>query len=202
MRKTLAIASTALVLLGLQGCILRSVHPFYKPADVEYMPSLEGTWKDSDGVQWRIHLNPFEGNSYELHCSKNGSEASLLAHLFKLNGDLYIDVVPLSDNRDELVVFDLHMMPTHSIARVDLASNDRVNIRWFNEEWLRSLFQQNKIRIGHEIIMDTNPKDEDDGSYLLTATTDELQKFIIKYGNSKDAFGDEDLQLSLTRTGK
>lgn len=190
----------ALMALWLQGCILRSVHPFYKKGDVTYRASLEGEWKDGEDVQWRIHRNPFKNDSYELHCNKNGAEATLLGHLFTLDGRLYLDVVPLSDNREELTVFDLHMMPTHSIARVDLVSNDHVEIRWFNEEWLHNMFKQNKIRIAHEMMMDPNPKDEEDGSYLLTASTDELQKFIIKYGTSEGAYGDKDLQLSLTRT--
>lgn len=189
-----------LVALWLQGCILRSVHPFYKESDVTYRPSLEGQWKDGEDVSWRIHNNPFKNNSYELHCSKNRSEATLLGHLFTLDGELYIDVVPVSDNREELTVFDLHMMPTHSIARVDMVNDDQVNIRWFNEEWLQNMFKQNKIRISHEVIMDENPKSEDDGAYLLTASTDELQKFIMKYGKSEGAYGDKDLQLSLTRT--
>jgi hypothetical protein len=189
-----------LVALWLQGCILRSVHPFYKEGDITYRASLEGKWKDGEGVDWRIHHNPFDNNSYELHCSKNGAEATLLGHLFTLDGELYLDVVPLSDDREELTVFDLHMMPTHSIARVDLVDNDRVNIRWFNEEWLRNMFKQNKIKISHEVMMDPNPKGEDDGAYLLTATTDELQKFIMKYAKTEGAYDDQDLQLSLTRT--
>lgn len=199
MRKRSIVVFT--LLLGLQSCILRSVHPFYKPADITYRASLEGNWVDGEQVRWRIHHNPFDHNSYELHCSKNGAEATLLGHLFTLDGELYLDVLPLQDNREELTVFDLHMMPTHSIARVEVVNDDQVNIRWFNEEWLRNMFRQNKIRISHEIIMDDHPKDEEDGSYLLTASTEELQKFIIKYGKSEGAYGDQDLQLSLKRTG-
>jgi hypothetical protein len=47
------------------------------------------------------------------------------------------------------------------------------------------LLDENKIRIRHEKIYDS---DIDMNSYLLTASTEELQKFIIKYGNDPLAF--------------
>lgn len=124
----------------------------------------------------------------------------MLGHLFTLNGDLYLDAIPLSEDVEELLVFDLHMVPTHSIARVEIVSNDEVNIRWFNEEWLSRMFTQNKIKISHETIMDSDPDKKEDGMYLLTASTDELQKFIIKYGKDEEVFGDNELSLNLKRT--
>jgi hypothetical protein len=63
-----------------------------------------------------------------------------------------------------------------------------VQIKWFNEEWLGSLFEQNRIKISHETVKNESGK-ETDNFYLLTASTDELQKFILKYG--KDAVFDD-----------
>lgn len=201
MRKTTLII-IAILAANLQGCIVKSVYPFFREDDVVYRESFEGTWVDGENIRWRIHRNTFKPNSYELHCTKNGRDASLLGHLFSLNGNLYLDVVPLQDNTEELLVFDLHMVPTHSIARVDQKNSDEIEIRWFNEEWLREMFSQNKIRIPHEMIMDANPKSEDDGMYLLTASTEEVRKFIIKYGDTEKAFESEsdELKIQLTRT--
>jgi hypothetical protein len=200
MRKTLIIVIT-LVAVCFQGCIVKSVHPFFKEQDVVYRKDFEGTWLDKEQNMWRIHQNVFKQNSYELHCSKNGREAAMLGHLFSLNGQLYLDITPVSDNSEELLVFDLHMVPTHSIARVELRNSNEIDIQWFNEEWLRDMFTQNKIRISHEMIMDPNPKSKDDGMYLLTASTDELQKFIVKYGDSEEAYAvNDDLKLELKRT--
>jgi hypothetical protein len=201
MRKTLVIV-IALFAVCLQGCIVKSVHPFYKEDDVVYRKEFVGSWLDEDKNRWEIHQNVFKPDSYELHCSKNGRQAALLGHLFTINGNLYLDVMPVEDNSEELLVFDLHMVPTHSIAKVELRNNNEIDIRWFNEEWLREMFVQNKIRISHEMIMDASPKTNNDGMYLLTATTDELQKFIAKYGGSEEAFkkGDSEVKLELRRT--
>lgn len=197
MKKTI-VAVTLLMAIGLQCCVVKSVHPFYKESDIVYQKKLEGTWTDQDNNQWRIHQNPYKPNSYELHYSKNGREVSLLGHLFNLEGDLYIDMMPASDNTEELLVFDMHMVPTHSVARVSALGDREVTIKWFNEEWLRKMFVENRIKISHELVMDENPKADDDGMYLLTASTEELQKFVAKYGDNEDAY-DDDVKLQLTK---
>ena len=92
-------------------------------------------------------------------------------------------------------------MPTHSVAKVVRLDNDEVQIKWFNEDWLKMLFEQNRIRIAHEAVLDENPKNKDDKWYVLTAPTDELQKFIIKYGHDATAFNnDNSVWLRLKRS--
>jgi hypothetical protein len=201
MRKTSITSSIviiALVAVCMQGCIVVSIHPFYKESDVTYNKAFEGEWTDQDNNRWQIHQNPFKQNSYELHTSKNGRNAQLIGHLFNLGEDLYLDLVPTGDNTEEVLIYDLHLIPTHSIAKIDKLTNSEVVIKWFNEEWLRKMFTQNKIRIDHEMIMDENPKSKDDGMYLLTASTEDLQKFVEKYGDDENAY-DSDLKLQLTK---
>lgn len=197
MKKTIVIVSI-LIAMCFQRCIVLSIHPFYKEADVTYNKSFEGNWVDQDKNSWRIHQNPLKPNSYELHTTKNGREVELLCHMFRINGTLYLDMTPAQDNSEDILVFDLHLVPTHSIAKVAKLSDNEVNIRWFNEEKLRSMFTENRIRISHELILDENPTSKDDGMYLLTASTEELQKFVAKYGNDESMY-DDDLRLYLTK---
>lgn len=197
MKRSIVI-SIILLAFAMQGCIVISVHPFYRESDVVYRKELEGNWIDQDDNNWRIHRNPYKINSYELHMKKDGREVQLLGHLFTIKDDLYLDMVPVSDNTPEVTVFDLHMIPMHSVARVTHIDSKEVTIKWFNEEWLRKMFTENRIKISHEMLMDANPKSKDDGMYLLTASTDELQGFIKKYGRDEEAY-DADLKLQLTR---
>lgn len=199
MKKTLAFV--LLAGLVLQGCIVKSVYPFFHESDVVFRKELVGTWLDNDSNRWNIHANPFKPNSYELHYIKDKRDVAFAGNLFMLDGHLYIDLFPVSDNKEEMLFFDLHLVPTHSVAMVEHLTADEVRIKWFNEEWLGSLFSKNKIRIPHETIMDTDLKpDNDEGMYLLTASTDELQKFIVKYRDEAMAsFGDSDVSLRWTR---
>ena len=197
MKRSIVI-SIILLALAMQGCIVISVHPFYREGDIVYRKELEGNWTDQENNAWRIHKNPYKTNSYELHMKKDGREVQLLGHLFTIKDDLYLDMVPVSDNTPEVTVFDLHMIPMHSVARVTHIDNKEVTIKWFNEEWLRKMFTENRIKISHEMLMDPDPKFKGYGMYLLTASTEELQGFIKKYGRNEDAY-DENLGLKLTR---
>jgi hypothetical protein len=186
------------IAICLQGCVIKSIYPFYKESDVVYNKVLEGTWSDQDKNKWNIHQNPFKPNSYELHYSKNGREVVLLGHLFKIEDNLYFDMIPEEDNSEDMPIFDVHLVPTHSLAKIGKLTNHDVVIKWFNEEWLRKMFVENRIKIRHEFIMDESPTSKDDGMYLLTASTEELQAFVAKYGNDEAAF-DSDLRLQLTK---
>jgi hypothetical protein len=199
--KKLSIIFVLALAVSLQGCIIKSIYPFFKEKDVVFREELVGSWTDDEGTTWTIHMNPFKPNSYELHCTKNSRDVAFAGNLFTLDGNLYLDLFPVSDNSEEVLMFDLHLVPTHSVAIVEGLSASEVKIKWFDETWLESMFSQNRIRIAHEKIMDPDTKpDEEEGMYLLTASTDELQKFIVKYRNEAMASAENAVELKLTRT--
>jgi hypothetical protein len=184
-----------------QGCIVKSLHPFFTETDITFREELISTWIDQDGNTWKINRIKEKPNAYEMQWLEGGKvRVTFLAHLFRLNNQLYVDFLPISSdsgNGNGQMIFDLHLMPTHSIARVDELSPHTLKLKWFNEEWLATLFKQNRIRISHEVIMDEFPKDPEDRMYVLTASTEELQKFILKYGHEDQAF-DNGNTVSLT----
>jgi hypothetical protein len=202
MKRTIVLSITLVVVL-LQGCIVRSLHPFYKSSDIVFRKELINTWRDQDGGTWTI--KPVDDNgknfAYELHYSAEGKlDAFFLAHLFTLGGEQYLDFLPIASDGETVAMFNLHLMPSHSIARLESISESEIQIRWFNEKWLKSLFDQNRIKISHETIVETYSRGDTDQSYVLTANTEELQKFILKYGKEEQAFVDDNtMWLKLTR---
>jgi hypothetical protein len=199
MKRVIAIILFVLA-ASLQGCIVKSIYPFFKEEDVVLRKELEGTWSDDEGDIWTIHVNPFKPNSYELHYKKGGRDVAFAGNLFALEGNLYLDLFPVSDNKDEMLLFDLHLVPTHSVAIVESMSESEVNIKWFDETWLETMFTQNRIRIAHEKVMDSDLKPEkEEGMYLLTASTDELQKFIVKYRAEAMGSAENAVELKLKK---
>jgi hypothetical protein len=180
-----------LMALILSGCLVKALHPFYKESDVVFEPALIGKWLDNDSSLWTIEqkkvsfLGPEKNvNSYKIIFSeKKDEESEFDVHLFKLNDQIYVDFIPVNVKVPDLTSY--HLVSVHSIAKIDI-STDSLSLKWFNESWLAGLFENNKIRIPHETI----PGENGDNTYVLTASTDELQKFIIKYGNDPNAFKD------------
>ena len=70
-----------------------------------------------------------------------------------------------------------HHIPVHTLARVQYC-RDSILLYWYGDEWLNELLEQNRIRIKHEMV-----DNHDYDRQVLTASTDELQKFIKKYAN-------------------
>jgi hypothetical protein len=98
-----------------------------------------------------------------------------------VSGNYFLDfyVTDYLDGQD-VTIFDFHLIPVHSFAKLEMKGN-RAVIRWYDPEWLKKLITQNRIRIHHE----------NNGDYiLLTAQPAELQKFVVKYVNSEEAFKD------------
>ena len=187
----------------LQGCIVKSLHPFFKESDAVFRKDLINHWTDQDGNHWQILPVKESKIAYELRHFKGGEqpEEIFVAHLFQLGEHLYLDFFPISnDDQADNMMFNMHLIPAHSIARVVKFSDEEIQIRWLNEKWLRSLFTQNKIKISHEVVRDVNVEDDSDLNYVLTASTEELQKFILKYGDEDEAFIDDNtVWLKLTR---
>lgn len=186
--KTKNIILFAAISLLMTGCFIKSLYPFYTKKTIVYDPKIIGTWLDDDSSRWLIKQQmkwPIApDSSYQVEIvEKNNSIGSFNVHLFRLNNQLYLDFYPSGKiGSNDLV--EENIVLTHSLAKIGYSGNN-IKIQWFNEVWLEQLLEQNRIRIRHEKLYD---KDINTNSYLLTASTEELQKFIIKYGNDSLAF--------------
>jgi hypothetical protein len=184
---------TCLVLLAvvLQSCVVKSLHPFFTSADVIFKTELLNTWTDEDGNKWTIQRSKTSDKTYEMRYEPEGQSAVVFeGHLFELNSELYFDFVPEDiGSTSNSLMLALHLLPVHSVAKVKTITKNKVEIKWFNEKWIKSLFEQNKIKIKHEELQ--NGSSRDDKEYVLTASTAELQKFLIKYGVEDSAYDDD-----------
>lgn len=177
-----------LALTAMSSCLVSSLHPFYKNEDRYYTEAMLGNWVDEDSSIWTIEPNmvpqgfmqPKEPDgSYKITYYEEEDRISVLtATLFQLNGVDYVDFVPdLNEDHFDSDLTAYHHIPVHTLARVQYSGN-AILLYWYGDEWLNELFEQNRIRIKHETV-----ENHDYDRQVLTASTDELQKFIKKYAN-------------------
>jgi hypothetical protein len=180
------------ILLFLSGCIVYSFYPLYNKSDLFANDILLGNWMDKDSALWSFTYpnignkeNPkSDSTGYQLNIKEPGtkefSEEQFDVKVVKLQGHYFLDFYLNDYGKDEMTLFDFHIIPVHTFAKLTIEKNS-VRINWFNQEWLKELIKENKIRIHHE----------DNGEIvLLTAKPGELQKFVVKYVNSEEAFKD------------
>ncbi len=175
------------------GCIVLSFHPLYQKEDLFANDLLIGTWIDEDSTAWKFDFHCFPGDSvaenrdstsFILHLQEPGAscfaEACFRIHIIRLAGHYFLDFYLENYFDNNIDLFDMHLIPVHSFARLEL-SGDEAIIRWFDPEWIDDLFQKKRKQIAHE---------NNGENTLLTASTEELQQFVAKYANEEAAFKD------------
>lgn len=192
----------------LQGCLITSFYPIYTKETVVKDDKVVGTWaefnrknktneNDKESLVWEISFpekttifkdmddeEVANENTYLIVAyDRNAPEykAQFQVHLFKLDGQLYADFFPLEDvdwkYKNEIMSF--HLVPAHTFAKITELDQDKLHFKWMNVGFLVDLIKENQIRIRHE---------NNGRNILLTAGSNDLQKFILKYWDNEDAY--------------
>ena len=73
-----------------------------------------------------------------------------------------------------------HLLRVHNILRVEMDA-DALWVQDFDAEWLHDAINAKKVRIANVPL---------EGAILLTGSTAELQSFVSKYAESRDAYSE------------
>jgi hypothetical protein len=191
----------ALVLMAfmfslLAGCI-PSLHPLYTDGDRKRMDAITGKWlSDDSSSMYRITADRDEPSYLFTYSdlSRTGgpfgndsSSADFIVNLVSLNGSDFMDFFPgENDDLENLnILLQVHLIPAHTFAKFRV-TQDTIIIWRFDPEWLEDLFDENRIRISHEKI---------DDQIVLTASTEELQKFVSKYADDPSAYVEPEILI-------
>lgn len=173
-----------------------SIHPYYTDKEVVEDDRILGKYfvdSDREDKYWQFSKPKGQNKSkaYMLEMvQSDGRKFQFTTQLFKLNGHYYLDFlaeppadIDIKSNENEFPenFYSMHWWPVHTLARVKI-QEDNLSINFFDLEWMEKLIKESKIRIKHEKVSNI---------FLLTASTANLQKFIIKYGQEKEAFPEE-----------
>ena len=126
----------SVVLMGflLSGCLVKSLHPFYKPSDLIFRKDLLGTYVDQEKGTWTIEqynkkefLSPDKPQStYKITLlDEKKRKSTFIAGLFKLDNDYYVDFFPEGENNEDSMteLFAFHLIGVHTVAKVEIAKN-------------------------------------------------------------------------------
>ena len=202
MKKVSIILTFTFLVIFLSSC-LRTLHPIFTTKDIVYDPKLIGTWKtENQGTKgFVIITNLAVDNSIELpekistirqkgylisYQDEDGkATGQYIAFLARIGKHLYFDYFP-ADKKDSKTIdefFASHFVKMHTSYRVDFSNNGSFELSQLDELYVTKLIDEKKIRISHE--------KGANGNIVITASTDELQQYIIKYGDEPGAYGNE-----------
>jgi hypothetical protein len=156
--------------LLLAGC-LPSLHPFYNDKTLIFKEELIGKWMGDDGDFWQFRRAGEK--EYELRIINDEDEAGRFsAHLTEIKGLMFLDLFPDSKVLEDLDDFyKIHLFPVHTFLKVDRISPS-LQLRMVDYEKMEKILENDPNVLKHEIV---------DDRILLTASTEELQDFVIKH---------------------
>lgn len=216
MKTRILICITALILLN--SCIVNSLFPFFTQDTISFEKAFLGIWEDkkNNSNRWIVasvedvyqnakdkaeekdivSYNKYKKGYYIFYEEKSKDRTTaFLAMPFKINDQLFLDFTPLFYDINNTSLESHHLVPTHSLVKFDILDNNTIDIKWLSSDKLEGLIKNNRIKIDYEKIGIENDK------YLLTASSNELQKFIKKYMVSNDANKwKTDIKFNLKRT--
>jgi hypothetical protein len=127
--------------------------------------------------------------SYLIKYSKDGIQYLLFGSLIKLNGRLFmnfkpVDMTEIDTSNAEIEINLSNRLDSYTIARVQFTNNNIMKLDFIDGGYLHD-----QIKAGHMKIK--NETDELYDTFLITASTTELQQFLEKYGNDGRFFNKE-----------
>ena len=183
-KSIIIIAFILILVLGMTGCFVLSVHPLYFEKDLVFESGLVGTWGEKEHEKDLSELWIFKKSgekSYRLIIRDvEEGEGLFEAHLLKLGDHMFLDLYP-EEPETGSEFYNMHVIPAHSFMRVSLEGHV-LRLAFFDLDWLKKNIEQNKVSIKHECRDDT---------IVLTASTEELQAFVLKHIEEAFIFEEE-----------
>jgi hypothetical protein len=191
--KPKTIISLIIIVLMASSCVLSSLFPLYTEKDLRTNDGLVGKWlvnddneqkgywiiEKLDSASWKKYNT---GKTYRLVVVEDSLEQEFALHLLELNGIQYVDFYPVDVEIDHGFL-SWHLVPVHNFAKIEIERNQLI-LYFFEYDYFKGLLEQNKIRISNVRL--------NNGTWLITAETDELQKFVKKYGHELQAYAEPD----------
>jgi len=178
----------------LNGCgPIASFFPLYKADDRVFETGLVGTWKpekadpsnpDDKDTRWTFAKSE-DDNFYDFKWGDVGAKGGFLAkaRLVRIGSTLFIDFEgdtgnKVMDSKDNMMPFPV--MSVHMMGRVWL-EKDSLEIHFLKDDWVKERIKAGSFPLSHL---------GENGDLILTASTDELRKFVQEHAEDKDALSD------------
>jgi hypothetical protein len=184
--KRLGFAISLLVVLPLSSCVPQmSLQPWYSDKDLVLEPGFAGNWllldtdnKPEDSQAWQFVQNLDKGYTVSFEDPEQpGVIESWELRLFRVNGQLYADVVQLASKFKDTDLAE-NFIPGHMVGTVKLEA-DKISMRFLDDEWTAKAVKANGGLIKHETVGD---------SAVLTGSSAELREFALAHSGDDKAF--------------
>ncbi len=193
-RKFVSLAVILSLAILLNGCgPSASFFSLYKADDKAFETGLLGTWKlekpdpsnpDDRNTRWTFAKSEDE-NFYDFKWGTVGAKGGFLAkaRLVRIGSSLFADFEGDTGNKvmDSIdTMWPFPVMSVHMMGRVWLGK-DSLEIHFLKDDWVKARIKAGSFPLSHL---------GENGDLILTASTDELRKFMQEHAEDEDALSE------------
>jgi hypothetical protein len=184
--KRLGFVISLLIVLPLTSCVPQlSLQAWYGEKDLVLEPGFTGNWllldtdnKPQSDQGWKFVQDLDKGYTVSFEDPEQpGVREAWELRLFRVNGQLYADVVQLTSKFKDTDLAE-NFIPGHMVGTVKL-DGDKISMRFLDDEWTAKAVKANAALIKHEMLAD---------SAVLTASSAELRDFALAHAGDDKAF--------------
>ena len=172
---------TLAVLLTLGGCVT-SLQPFYTDTDVVFDPTLLGTWSGDQGQDtWEFTKHGERGYKL-LYTDEEGRQGRFVVYRFRVADNNLLDLYAEEPEPRANDLYRDHLLRVHTFLLI-LQGEPAVRVTTLDPDWVQQFLANNPGALPHQKVAER---------LVLTASTLELQKFILGHLKTPGAFGEPD----------
>ncbi len=177
--KKYALVPALLVCVVLAGCVT-TLNQIYTDKDLTFDKSILGDWQDADTPETYSLSQSGENEYHLLYTNEEGIPAEFTLHLVRIDSLLFFDVFPDEPDLGGNEFYEIHFLPVHSFVRV-VQTDPEFLLATINSDWLDDYVQEHPGQIAGQ---------DTEGELVLTAQTEDLQRFLIKMASTEGAFNE------------
>ncbi len=166
------------------GCVVRSVNPFYLDRTEIMLEELQGNWKVVEVLGKKETGEKhgrwiFEDTTLTTVC--DGVKGNFDLTFFKIEDTIFVDTYPSSDQDININAWiGMHLYTFHCVWKVEI-KDDTVRLIALNKEWFENKAENKEIKIPTVFVSDAE-------DMLFNASPEQWTKALKKYKDDKDAF--------------
>jgi len=169
----------------LAGCV-PSLHPLFTNEDAIFEEKLLGIWSEEKDSKETWEFQQYGGQDSKrykmIYTDEKGKEGSFLATLGRLNGMLFLDLFPDEPEINTTDFYKIHLLGVHTFMKIEQIE-PTLQMRMMDRDKIKEMLENDPNLIKHEVL-------EKQGSIVLTASTEELQWFMIDHANDEGLFSE------------
>jgi hypothetical protein len=159
------------------GCI-PSLHALYTDETTTFEPGLLGAWEQGKAESmWEFTQKGT--NTYGLvYTDKQGKAGRFDVRLVAIGERHFLDLYPEDPKEVENPYYKFHLFRMHTFLKLSLDGSS-LQLAGMNPTWLNEKLKADPSAIQHERV---------NNQVVITASPKELQAFVHRYADDKDAF--------------